>query len=63
MPHIEVFDSQENFGTLESTEAVYEQMIHAKVATPKIILNYARLLEEHKFYEKSFQAYEKVDDC
>lgn len=38
-------DLEENFGTLESTKAVYEQMIHIKVATPKVIINYATYLE------------------
>jgi pre-mRNA-splicing factor SYF1 len=40
-------DLEENFGTLESTKAVYEQMIHIKVATPKVIINYATYLEVH----------------
>jgi len=52
-------DLEENLGTLESTKAVYEQMVYLKVATPQIIINYANLMEEHKYFEDSFRVYEK----
>mmetsp|Transcript_10176 Transcript_10176/g.11756 ORF Transcript_10176/g.11756 Transcript_10176/m.11756 type:complete len:365 (+) Transcript_10176:79-1173(+) len=34
-------------------------MLSLKIATPATILNYANLLEENKYYEDSFRAYEK----
>lgn len=52
-------DLEENFGTLTSTRAVYEQMIELKIVTPQVILNYAAMLEEKKYFEESFRAYEK----
>jgi hypothetical protein len=30
-----------------------------KIATPQVIINYAQYLEDHKFYEESFRAFEK----
>ncbi len=44
-------DLEENFGTLETTKAVYESMIDIKVVTPAIIINYANLMEQHNFFE------------
>lgn len=55
-------DLEENFGTLETTKAVYEQMIFLKIVTPNIIINYANLMEEHKYFEDSFRVYEKGID-
>ena len=52
-------DLEESLGTLASTKAVYDRMIELKVATPQIILNYATFLEEHKFFEEAFKAFEK----
>ena len=52
-------DLEENFGTLQSTQAVYEQMFFLKIITPQIILSYASLMHEHKFYEETFRIYEK----
>jgi len=52
-------DLEESLGTLDSCQAVYESMIDLKVVTPQIVLNYATLLEENKFFERAFRAYEK----
>lgn len=52
-------DLEENLGTLESTKAVYESMFDLKIVTPKIVLNFASMLQERKFFEESFRVYEK----
>lgn len=52
-------DVEENLGTFLTTKAVYEKMIDLRVVTPSIIINYAHFLEEHKYFEESFKAYEK----
>eukprot|EP01114_Cavostelium_apophysatum_P017774 TRINITY_DN5355_c0_g1_i2.p1 TRINITY_DN5355_c0_g1~~TRINITY_DN5355_c0_g1_i2.p1 ORF type:complete len:856 (+),score=276.49 TRINITY_DN5355_c0_g1_i2:217-2784(+) len=52
-------DLEENLGTFASTQTIYEKMFELKVMTPQIIINYARFLEENKYYEESFKAYEK----
>ncbi|KAK8921171.1 hypothetical protein KSP39_PZI019937 [Platanthera zijinensis] len=52
-------DLEESLGTLESTRAVYERILDLRIATPQIILNYAFLLEEHKYFEDAFKVYER----
>ena len=52
-------DLEESLGTRESTKAIYEQIVDIKVATPALILNYANLMEEGKFFEEAFRVYEK----
>ncbi|XP_062189952.1 uncharacterized protein LOC133892983 [Phragmites australis] len=52
-------DLEESLGTLESTRDVYERILDLRIATPQIILNYAFLLEEHKYYEDAFEVYER----
>ncbi|MFH4975442.1 hypothetical protein AB6A40_002151 [Gnathostoma spinigerum] len=52
-------DIEEAFGTLQSTQAVYERIIDLRIATPQIIINYATFLEENEYFEQSFKAYEK----
>ncbi|KAJ6811311.1 pre-mRNA-splicing factor SYF1 [Iris pallida] len=54
-----VVDLEESLGTLESTRAVYERILDLRIATPQIILNYALLLEEHKYFEDAFKVYER----
>ncbi|KAJ0083138.1 hypothetical protein Patl1_10864 [Pistacia atlantica] len=44
---------------LESTRAVYERILDLRIATPQIIINYALLLEEHKYFEDAFKVYER----
>ncbi|KAF2305117.1 hypothetical protein GH714_001887 [Hevea brasiliensis] len=52
-------DLEEGLGTLESTRAVYERILDLRIATPQIIINYALLLEEHKYFEDAFKVYER----
>lgn len=52
-------DLEESLGTFVSTKAVYDKILELKIATPQIILNYAQYLEENKYYEESFKAYER----
>jgi len=52
-------DLEESLGTLESAKAAYDRCLELRVATPQIALNYARLLEEHEYFEDSFAACER----
>ncbi|CAI9087648.1 OLC1v1021777C1 [Oldenlandia corymbosa var. corymbosa] len=52
-------DLEESLGTLESTREVYESILDLKIATPQIIINYAMLLEDHKYFEDAFKVYER----
>lgn len=52
-------DLEECFGTLDSCRAAYERAFDWKLITPIMVLNYAAILEEHHFFEDSFQVYEK----
>ena len=52
-------DLVESLGTIEETRAVYDQMLELKVAATQTILNYALYLQDNKFWEDSFQVYEK----
>ena len=48
-------DLEESLGSLESARAVYNRILDLRIATPQIILNFALLLQESKFFEDSFQ--------
>lgn len=52
-------DLEEAYGSIASTKAVYDEMIHNKTATPQTILNYAAYLQEQQYFEESFRAFEK----
>lgn len=52
-------DMEESLGTVKKTSAVYDRMLDLKVATPMTVLCYARYLEDHKYFEESFKAYER----
>uniref|UniRef100_A0A8C5H8J0 Pre-mRNA-splicing factor SYF1 n=1 Tax=Gouania willdenowi TaxID=441366 RepID=A0A8C5H8J0_GOUWI len=52
-------DLEESLGSFQSTKAVYDRIIDLRIATPQIIINYAMFLEEHKYFEESFKAYER----
>jgi len=52
-------DLEESLGSLESTRAAYDAAIDVKVATPSLILAYARLLEDRKYFEEAFKVYER----
>ena len=55
-------DLEESFGTFKSTKAVYDRIIDLRIATPQIIINYGMYLEEQKYFEEAFRAYEKGID-
>lgn len=52
-------DLEESFGTFKSCKAVYDRIIDLRIATPQIIINYGLFLEEHRYFEEAFRAYEK----
>ncbi|KAL4196765.1 hypothetical protein AMTRI_Chr04g247880 [Amborella trichopoda] len=49
-------DWEESLENLESTRAVCEWILDMKIATPQIIMNYALLLKENKYFEDAFRA-------
>ena len=52
-------DLMESFASFEETKEVYEKMIELKVITPSFLLNYSLFLEERKYFEESFKAFQK----
>ncbi|KAJ7530801.1 hypothetical protein O6H91_14G019800 [Diphasiastrum complanatum] len=52
-------DLEEGLGTLESTRKVYERILDLKIATPQIVINYALMLEESRYFEDAFKVYER----
>nr|XP_045015301.1 pre-mRNA-splicing factor SYF1-like [Jaculus jaculus] len=52
-------DLEESLGTFQSTKAVYDRILDLRIATPQIVINYAMFLEEHKYFEENFKAYER----
>lgn len=48
-------DLVESVSTLEETKKVYERIFELRIATPQTVVNYAKLLEESKYYEDSFK--------
>lgn len=52
-------DLEESLGTVQSTKNVYDRVLELKIANAQIIINYANFLEENKYFEDSFKAYER----
>ncbi len=52
-------DLVESVSSLEETKKVYERIFELRIATPQTVVNYANMLEEHKYYEESFKIYER----
>ncbi|KAH6856495.1 hypothetical protein B0I37DRAFT_396137 [Chaetomium sp. MPI-CAGE-AT-0009] len=52
-------DLVESVSSLEETKKVYERIFELRIATPQTVVNYANLLEEHKYFEESFKIYER----
>lgn len=52
-------DLVESVATLTEVRKVYERIFELRIATPQTVVNYANLLEEHKYYEESFKIYER----
>uniref|UniRef100_A0A8D2E4F0 XPA binding protein 2 n=1 Tax=Sciurus vulgaris TaxID=55149 RepID=A0A8D2E4F0_SCIVU len=49
-------DLEESLGTFQ---VLYDRILDLRIATPQIVINYAMFLEEHKYFEESFKAYER----
>ncbi|GAB0138034.1 Pre-mRNA-splicing factor syf1 [Epichloe bromicola] len=52
-------DLVESVATLTEVKKVYERIFELRIATPQTVVNYASVLEEHKYYEESFKVYER----
>lgn len=52
-------DLEEATGTFESIRCAYDRMMELKIVTPQVVINYATLLEEKKYFEDSFKVYER----
>jgi len=52
-------DLEESLGTFKSTKEAYEAAIDLKVATVQMVLNFTSYLQEKKYFEESFRAYER----
>ncbi|KAK0645615.1 hypothetical protein B0T16DRAFT_329294 [Cercophora newfieldiana] len=52
-------DLVESVSSLEETKKIYERIFELRIATPQTVVNYANLMEEHKYYEESFKIYER----
>eukprot|EP00899_Mesostigma_viride_P029614 jgi/Mesvir1/9838/Mv22381-RA.2 len=52
-------DLEESLGTLATVRPLYDRILELRIATPQIIINYAHLLEENKFFDDSFRVYER----
>lgn len=52
-------DLEESLGTTQSTRATYDAALDMKVATPTLVLSYAKFLEERKYFEDAFKIYER----
>lgn len=52
-------DIEESLGTVATTRAAYDSALELKVATPALILSYAKFLEERKYFEEAFKVYER----
>ena len=53
-------DLEESVGSIDTCIAAYNRCIDLKIATPSIILNYTTYLEEHNYFDLSFNIYEKA---
>lgn len=56
-------DLEESIGSVDGSRQMYDRMIELKIATPQIIINYARFLEEHDYFEEAFRVYERGIDA
>ena len=52
-------DLVESVSSLAEVRKVYERIFELRIATPQTVVNYANLLEEHKYFEESFKIYER----
>lgn len=42
-------------GTFESCKAVYERILDLRIATPQVVINYTKFLEDNNYFEESFK--------
>lgn len=47
-------------GKNEQARAGYERVMELKIATPQIVLNYAKFLQDQNYYEDSYRVYERA---
>lgn len=52
-------DLEESLGTTDSTRVAYDATLDLKVATPALVLSYAKFLEDRKYFEDAFKVYER----
>ena len=52
-------DLTESLGSLQEVKAAYGEMLDLKIATPQVVLNFAKILEEKGQFEEAFKAYER----
>jgi len=52
-------DLEESFGSFKTCKSVYDRIIDLRIASPQIIMNYGLFLEENRYFEEGFKAYEK----
>ena len=52
-------DLEESLGTFQSCKAVYDRILELRIGNPQTVLNYAAFLEEHRYFELAFTAYER----
>src|SRR6201992_1269555 len=54
--YVDLVESGEND---DETKKIYERIFELRIATPQTVVNYANLLEEHKYFEESFKIFER----
>jgi pre-mRNA-splicing factor SYF1 len=54
-----LLDLEESLGTVATTKDSYSRAMELKVATPMHILNFSNFLKDKKYFEESFNAYER----
>ncbi|CAJ0961627.1 unnamed protein product, partial [Mesorhabditis belari] len=53
-------DLTESIGTFTQTKEVYSRILDLGIPTPQIVINYAKFLEEHEYFENAFQVYSRA---
>ncbi|PWA02850.1 hypothetical protein BB558_000990 [Smittium angustum] len=48
-------DLEESSDNVEKTKAAYDQIIHLRIATPQIIVNYAQFLRDKEYFEDAYK--------
>ncbi|OQR88172.1 pre-mRNA-splicing factor SYF1-like protein [Achlya hypogyna] len=53
-------DLEESLGDVASTKAAYDRTFELKIVTPTMVLQYTAYLQEHAYFEDSFQVFERA---